>query len=463
MKKMRITALTAAMVFLLTGCGNPAETQDTTDNSKIAQEIDNIENGDESDATGDTLATMLKLEEEKWIETFEVPGNNFNQVKVGASVEIPNANRMSVVSLKKLQFDAARKQALVEAICEKESIYSFDDTVHPKWYYEHYIKIKEKDIQDILAAKDAGISYISGGGEWSAEDDQLYSDEQKDLKEWKDMYANAPELGEDVGDYSANNYTGMKDGHRVVFYFHEDSVSWNMVAFNEFSKKKDNAYDNIEIYADDTDYGNLCNISEEEAGNEAMSYISKLGYTEYVVDKVKPLMWENYSLISEDSRWTDGYVVYLARNVNGIAVDYTDYGKNNMTMDGMQEQRIYNGGEYIEVYLNDTGVLRCSINHPREVVEELSANTLLLSYEQIKNVMKTILLDKAKNYDYDADGDTLVFSHMELIYYAMSDEEDQITLLPAWRLSSIEDNVAWHPLLLNAIDGNEIDVWEDSE
>ena len=451
MKKLqKVTALVTVLVLALTGCGKTTGTE----KDNIAQDIGNID-GEKSN-TGQTLSDMLEVNEEKWIEEFEVPGGNLHTIKIGARVEVPDVAGMSVLTLEEQEFDAVGKKALLEAVCTGGEIYSFDDSEMPKWFYEQQIEITREIIESMIAAKENGTN-LDYSGSWGSEDEQNLKEWQKQLDELQQSYEQAAENGYDVGDYSANNYTGMTDKGRVTMYFYPDinSVSWGGSNVIDYSPKADLTSDSeIGLFVEETDYGNLCKMSEEDAKNYALSFAAKLGYEEYVASDVKYLTWQNYSS-EEWEQWTDGYVVTLAREVDGVPVDYMKYGWS----DGQEE--------YIQLQFNDVGIIQGEIYHPRKLKEGTMESTILLTYEQIKDVMKSVLVEKAEDYSVEmekATADFLSFSDMELIYYSMKDEEQGIVVVPAWRLSTVESetatghNFVTHPLVINAIDGSWIDV-----
>lgn len=459
MKKLqRLTVLCTIMALVITGCGKTTDSKE----KNVAQEVSDIDS--EKDHEGQTLSAMLKVDEEKWVEEFEVAGGNLHTIKIGATVEIPDVTGMSMLALEDQEFDAAGKKALLEAVCTEGEIYSFDDSKMPKWFYERLIKSDMEQVEDILAAKENGTSWFSDGS-WGSEDEQYLEEVQQYLDENRQAYEEAPENGYDVGDYSAENYTGMTDKGRVTMYFHSDenSVSWNVGNTLDFSQKPELTTDaEIGLFIGEMDYGNLCKMSEEEAKNYAVSFAAKLGYEEYVASDIKYLTWQDYK--SENwEQWTDGYVVTLAREIDGVPVDYTNLGSRQYWRYGV--------GEYIQLQFNDAGMIHGEIYHPRKLKEVTTKNTLLLPYKQIKDVMKSILTEKAEDYgkEIEETESSISFSDMELVYYSLTDEEQGVLVIPAWRLSSLESEEAtgyknaMHPLVINAIDGSWIDVWEGME
>ena len=440
-KLRRVAALFTVMALALTGCGKTMGTE----KDNIAQDIGNID-GEKSN-TGQTLSDMLEVNEEKWIEEFEVPGGNLHTVKIAARVEVPNVTGMSVLTLEEQKFDAAGKKALLDAVCTEGEIYSFDESKMPKWFYEQLIESTMEQIEDMLAAKES----------WGS----LLKEMQQYLDELQQSYEEAPENGYDVGDYSADNYTGMTDKGRVTMYFRpdENTVSWSVSG--DFSQKANLSDSEIGLYIGETDYGNLCKMSEEEAKNYAISFAAKIGYEEYVASDIKFLTWQNYSSKNWE-QWTDGYVVTLAREVDGVPVDYTNIGSGN----GYWQ---HGAGEYIQLQFNDAGMIQGSIYKPRKLKAVDTKDTQLLSYEKVKDIMKSLLVEKAKDYGKEIDVETvdfLIFSNMELIYYTMKDEKQGIVVVPVWRLSAVESEeatghkIAMHPLVINAIDGSWVNVWQ---
>lgn len=473
-KKLRRTAaLATALALAITGCGKG---EGTGNNSDISQELNKIE--EENSAVGDTgqdLSAMLGVDEGKWIETFDVQGDFIYSIKIGATVDVPDVDGMSIVTMNELQMDNAGRKEMVEKVCGKGEIYSFDDKDMPKWFWEKSVKDAREEIERLLEAKNNNRGYFNVDNNWGNEDEAYLETKREELAKGEDNYEKAPEMGMDVGDYSADRYTGMTDKGRVVMYFNteDNRISWDVMGLSEYCNKddvQDKSAISLSVGAGDGE--NLCSMSEEEAKNYAISYISKLGYTDYVVDAVNNLVWEDFSTSGYDL-WTDGYVITLARDLHGKTVDYAGYFDQDNFSDSV--------GEYILLEFNDVGVIHCTISHPREIKEVVTEKTEMLSYTQVKNTMKSILSNKAKDYQKNIDQpvdfllnlqegdkaeDILTFSEMELIYYAAKDAEQGIIVLPAWRLSSKEDWSATgsvfcgHPLVINAIDGSEINVWE---
>lgn len=447
--KIRLLILAGVAAFALTGCNK-------NNDDLISEELNNIEDDVQgnSSASKNKLIDRLGIKEDKWEEQFVTSYNE--TITISAKVEVPDTDHMSILSMERRLYASAERKELVEKICEGREIYAFDDTNPPKWYYESRINYISGEISDVLAAKKQNRSLTGEGGQWEETDDAYYENLLSELSSYQEKQQSASEMGDAPGNYNALSYMGEGEKDRIVIYFFTgenendiETISWDRWGINTV-KEDFSITDNYSIIDDDIDYGNMCEMSEEEAVWEATEYIQSLGYSDFEMKEIDPLSWERIQISEEADHWTDGYSVTFTRSVDGILEDILGYG-----FYGANEAFNYYDtfGENITVYINDTGIFHCDIRNSYNIGEIVSSNTLLLSYDQVKGIMKDYLISE------DDIGGSM-FTNMELIYFLNKNNENT-SLIPVWRLSKKETlygtDYANPYVLINAIDGSTID------
>ncbi len=423
----------------LVGCSN-------YEKNTVPEEMDN-DTGELVE--GESLELKLGIEE-TWQAELAVGGNS---VKIDAEVSIPDTNYMSILSLKETAYTNEKKEEILSVLCEGSDVYSFDELNAPKFYYETRVKIQSQIIEDLAKAKENDTSMVTSETCWTEEDEANYEQELDIWDELSASYHSAPETGDDPGNYDANTYYCQQGDEMMRIYFdpEEGIFSWVKDGIHTI-KEGVSAADIISNNTDVTYTDNLCAITQENAVDEALSYIVSLGYSDFMVSEVLPLRWDKYDSVGNFVEcWADGYQITFTRSVDGVAEDTCEYqitiGENEFTSKSC--------GEYIKVSINDTGIFNCGFSNIQEVEEVVTSDTLLLSFDEVCDTFLTILSSEDSNVITE---DTK-FNSLDLIYFLYEDEYTY--LLPVWRLSymsNVEYN-KYNPIiyvLINAIDGSRI-------
>lgn len=204
-------------------------------------------------------------------------------------------------------------------------------------------------------------------------------------------------------------------------------------------------------------------ISEEEARAAANAVIADLDIKPYGIAAAEKAMMLNiytFETISE------GWSITLARNDgNSIPADLISVQMGGL-IDHYTEDFVERWfPEYIEIYVDETGVRSFSWNYPLEVTSVMNENIAILPFEDIKgyieNYMKFSMSQKT-----DANPDIKLEVSVDKVELAnvlvpVKDDLEHQMLAPAWLVYySIEDRLGKHTMVfaVNAIDGSAIDL-----
>jgi len=222
------------------------------------------------------------------------------------------------------------------------------------------------------------------------------------------------------------------------------------------------------------------NISKDDAISQAEDILAKLGYSDqYSVVYAE----DSYVINDEDSRekgenekysinMTSGRVwdIVYERSVNGNAVeDYGEKFSEQYRLTGSGKQVWF--GEYIEVFVNDNGVVGLFIGDPLNVDEVVVENSGLMDFEDIKKIYEETQLETLNQtpfFDSILDeepgplDDVIKINDIRLTYAKASDPDDFNTgyLIPVWDFSGAcydsEGGIRCEGsfLQINAIDGS---------
>lgn len=219
---------------------------------------------------------------------------------------------------------------------------------------------------------------------------------------------------------------------------------------------------------------NECEMSEEEALEEAIRFIQSLGLEYSVVSHVCPLVWSDAGGNSDE--WSvNGYVFSFDLGVDGISfVDfgsetdymhnlYLGYGTERLNLD-IKEKTQCSLNARLDLYVTDQGVIYMTANNPQKITDVVEG-VELLSLDTVKGILKNELETNWKSLRFSSH--SKFFTAMELIYFRIQDKENpqKYSYVPAWRLALVAKDTAAHqisirnPIFINAIDGSMIDYY----
>lgn len=353
----------------------------------------------------DSLAVSLGVNESKWEEdiSIAVKDRDIDKVHIDADVIVPDTDSMPVVTMQARIYTSEEKKNIVEALFDKNSVFVL-------------------------------------------EDEQLHN-------------KNAIPL-EPSGTYEENGYIGTVNGRKERLIFYMERMILSVEEEEQMTKRAVGSSANVSNEPGDTDYGNLCSMTKEEAIESAKNHLAQLGYADYDVCKTQYLNWmETDEYGNQTDIWTDGYFFTLARRVNGVTLDIENY---EIGLSNPYSAKDRYGIEWMFLKVNDQGLLFLNdINAYKN--HKLEKNEKLLSYKEAKE--KIIALAKKEDADYHTYliNSSFKFEEMKLIYFRSCAKDGGFRLIPVWRLSSKYGGLLGNGsitacIMINAIDGTEINL-----
>ena len=223
------------------------------------------------------------------------------------------------------------------------------------------------------------------------------------------------------------------------------------------------------------------NISKDDAVRQAEDILAKLGYS----DQYSVLYAEDSYVISDDNISESGdksekysidmtagrvWDIVYERSVNGNPVE--DFGEKlseQYRMTGIEKQVWFS--EYVEVFVNDNGIVGLFIGDPLNADEVVVENSGLMGFEDIKKIYEEAQLETLNQtpfFDSILDVEpgplesVIKINDVRLTYTRVSDMEDFGTgyLIPVWDFSGVCYGADGHIqcegsfLQINAIDGS---------
>lgn len=441
MKKRLVAGIliVCSLSILLCGCQK----------SDVDYDMDTQEESTTQETSPLTLESM-----ENWTEAFMVSENE--NVSINATVRIPDVEQMSVTELQNIAFSEEYKKKVIQQLYGTLEVYSNEEKDWTKDRWQTLINITERSLkteENLLSVStqnndEAGIKSCKN------EIERL----QKELQECTEKMNKAPETVEAVSDFSGDNYVGTYNGMNYELSFYEDKN--NSFSFEIEDRAivgpediKDCGTLMFAGFSPDNAPGeNLCTITEDEAKELAEAVMRTVGWTEFVWQETKVIVWGGDDGI-ETNIFTDGYCFTCQKGVDDFVFGEFDTGYE------MLGEKEYLYAETANIFVNDHGIISIEVENPVNFVQE-TEKVSLLSLDTIKGVIKKELNEHPDKY---LSGDTTYFSELELNYVRINDKSRQgyYSYVPAWRLcnkvgSGDNREVSGYPVMVNAMDGSVI-------
>lgn len=443
-----ITAL-ALICLLLPGCGQ----------RPVALGEGENENGEagQAQAMATGLANVLGINEEIWETEFAVQDEQVKNVKIYASLEIPNVDHMSVIGLKPKEFTEEEKKTIADSLFDSGSI-DIQDKL-PLWYIEARLSELEQQLKVFEYCK-ADPYYP-----WSDEDESAYEETKKAHKEMEALKDNTASEKTPLPVDLENVFLGEAGGMHYMLAFHGSGFSYRAANFDSFLHHAETTQNDV-IYCVPGSVAaskNICTMTEQEAKNQAQDFVNGMGLSGYTVGRIEPLMWVQYDDTNYEE-WMDGYHVVLVRNINGVDLSSTDYSNVMFKyMHGKYNKDSFNfkyAEETINIFINDAGIYQCNLNYPYELEDMLSESTTMLSYEAVKSTIQSIIETEPNPYFSTLDSDRMQYTKLKLGYMRL-ENDGEYALVPVWQLLGMKNGSIDYLICINAIDGSEINIVEE--
>lgn len=456
-----------AVLLFLAGCGR----KEKVDYQILGEEMDNL-----SAEISGQKSQLMQFQEETWKENWEIEDTDGGVIEVTVEAEIllPEVKTMSVITVTAPKFDAEWKERIAKGIFGEEEIF-YNDLEH----------LPRRELEKRCAEYDSRLE---------SNEEAIREDAKLSVRKLEKLMENASDTYTPVQSYEGDEYLGEIEGisYELNFYEIEDymgrdaDLQWFDFHAADLAslcpKEYKNAYPyywshpfmTCEQY--DKRATNDCELSEAEARKLAESFLEELGLEYPVFTESRPLLWCDESM---------DYMNCNNYPANGYAFSY-EYGMDELSFPGFEPDSIlYENDSYspdrsgqskyaqATLYVMDQGVIGAYIENPIETTQ-VSENVTLLPLSSVKEILKEQIREKYPEFYYESNAKTmedrrkLLFTHLELIYYRVNDgkSDENYSYIPVWRLgenqvdrSRMEDReYIKNPVLINAIDGSEIDL-----
>ena len=408
------------------------------------------------------------------------------QILTDADVEIPEASKVSAISVSQHPLDQALMDQVTETFLPDATFYSEDS------YYKQTKPELQKQIEELKGYVAEGNldPYNYGTDDEGNPNYDIYStienmeaayEEAPEEKQLQEIPAqlNQKENGENQFLSMAETKDGKWYNYKVVSYSSmpiniQISRIYENVALRDISFW--GSYEALKDYAEVPDEETLKNdigISFEEAKKLADEKVAELSIPDMEMGE-----WE-YALLwntdietggyTREKQIAAGYQFHYVRKINKIPVTYTiAYGGGLESMESEMETWSY---EVLDLVVNKDGVEYLEFDNRYDEGEVKTENLKLLSFDEIMKIYeKMMLVQNADTLNYEQERiyhiNRITFGYTR-IYEPASDPKTGI-LVPAWDffggfestyegVTSINNMTYQSYLTINAIDGSIID------
>ena len=544
MRRKRLISLTLAAMLMLsfTGCEKKANTVvglggNTSDGSTANAESDGTgetEGEDSASGSEDSL---------RWVETYQstaemgienvsvnVHLKDYTQAEYKAvTVEVPSFTKLYIQKMCETVFDSTDDLEVYDYDKKTKRVYdeqieALEDTLE---LYKAYTSSESASATYLDYMPD---EYLPNSGNWAMS--EIYGDFdesviEKDIDKLKEKREEAPDSLEN--DFSYRGYIGQVNGEEFYMYFGNrnydeymnspettqfngrvitimkkditgdyhgfdyNNISFEGGGLEDFDSdsivfKKNSICLGYEAYSE----GTVSNVSQNYL-DEAEEFLGKLGYGDYTYceNESRNMYWGNelsmgyiyktgYYMTSSYILDTDGYILrYRLDFENADMLRYSDVclPAYSISSDAMDIN------SYVEIMINDAGVLGCQIFNPMEVKTVDTVNKII-DNETLKDVLADSVDDmtvwnfpigsvtvsgnivnvslqdvKLISFPIKSDTDATEFTYIPcyMVYKKLWDEATTGNVSPFGYSSSVETPF----LLVNAIDGSLVTVNEE--
>jgi hypothetical protein len=416
------------------------------------------------------------------------------QILTDADVEIPEASKVSAISVSQHPLDQALMDQVTEAFLPDAVFYSQESYYQPT---KPELQKKLEELKGYLAEgnldpygygtdEDGNLVYDIYNAIENAENAYEEAPEEKQLQEVPAKLNLEKEDGQGGTYIDENRFMGTaktEDGKwydYAVFGYSSMPVNIRISRLYEEFSNLDTSFwagygglkDTTEVPDEET-IKNDIGISFEEAKKLADEKVAKLNIPDMVMGEWEyALLWNSDTETggyTREKQIAAGYQFHYVRKINKIPITYTmEYGGGLESMESEMETWCY---EVLDLVVNADGVEYLEFDNRYDEGEVKTENLKLLSFDEIMKIYeKMMLVQNADTLNYEQERiyhiNRITFGYTR-IYEPASDPKNGI-LVPAWDFfggfeSTYEgvtstNNMTYQSYLtINAIDGSIID------
>ena len=442
-KKLWVMSAMLCMALAIGGCSGKKEV------NYDSQEEDSGASAGVTDEEGGLLADKLGIPESAEIE-LSTDGTNLDRITINdKDIEVPEKDRMYTKTYRMGVLTDEYKEILVRSILDEETgIYNysqeqFDSKDTDREYIESIFENKSSKPDfsgEYFLGKIEGVPYVVRfmSSEWSTSEAVVVSRALRD----------------EVPRELAEN----KQISNVTYYDYDpDEIK------EDLNSEEDDSLDKVSE--------NVSGISLEEAEKKAVEYVNSLGFTDvsqtYIANMYRAYEDSSFHVIQYDA---DGYKVHLDASVNDVplyqpmatAIDTITHRSINSSGYVAPGSYYYIERSYYEISFNEDGIMSFYGYWPMLSDDELhDAGNLITWNEAIDSLNEVIPQHFADYIGFSQ----VNFNNVRLTYFRVKKDEKQYEVIPVYVFSQVEDydaDVPYQLIMLDARDGSEVDIVQDS-
>lgn len=421
MKKPYYIAGLLLGALLLTGCAATPESavvrEKGADSLKhYAEETENSGSGNEKEDFAKNAGLAQRLQVPETYEASRKSSSGNFELTCSASLEIPNADQVSVYKVGRKPFDQAWISTVTKAFFGDLPVYEGEE------YFRNTKEQALAKLNQLKAWQAEGntdpYGYIANARRSGNMDDvspeEIYS-LQQEIDSWQEIYETAPETtiknpvtpgfpdeNSEDSDAMGHLFIGAVEMDGGVYQYKLKKTEETSMEIEIIRKNSDDYANTISWYEmedpDDSAEGaptvqeaqKMAGITKEEALETADSYIEKLGLTDF---SAKRTALSLCSMLPDmgftPSYPSAGYLVTYTRDIHGFPVtDEMNYGGG---LESMESTLIPWGYEKVELYVNGDGLQQATIYNLYEVQEQQTKNVALMSFPKIAGIFERMI------------------------------------------------------------------------
>ena len=212
----------------------------------------------------------------------------------------------------------------------------------------------------------------------------------------------------------------------------------------------------------------ICACTDEEAVQTALDFLSAQGIAteDLIARKIEPVILCDFNQETVSEGYV-GYKIDLCRSVGDIPQTFTDDHIWYMDMNGEvapeNEGRVPYDYESLTITVTDDGIVDFYWNNPMEIIQVLSEDVALKSFDEIQKIMEQQVLMAYESYFPDGYEYEIPLKLGKVTFGMMRvqnpDSEEEYTLIPVWDVFAYnpDDTLGTRSLMtINAMDGSII-------
>lgn len=523
-KEFKFTCLlvAAAMILSFTGCEKKADTVEGLSEQQSGQEeteaaIADTSNKPTSSYPDSSDTSQEKKDSIKWNETIYGGNDGFESVDMKLSLEDYSTKEYTAYTVEAEEFNKDYIKKMCDTVFDEGSVEVYDYNHRTKRVYDDLIDFYEGCLEAYDTCKEANIEsafsfypkrLFNENGDWEmqqAVDEFDRAVIENDINRLKSERENAPDTIEN--DYSYQGYIGLIDGEEYYMYFGNrnydeymsspETTQYNGRVITIIKKDIESAYNGDavpeEIVIQGMDYeldennpfrhkralvidptvtymyvDNTMELNDDYA-SKGLEFLSRLGFGNYECDGCPtPLLWgsgltngfmyvNDYHMSAYDVGDRDGQV--LRYRLNMAAVSEYEVQFSSYVDDGDP----YDFNTYIDVMINDSGIVGCQIYNPLDVIKAEPVMGLIDNEGLMDIVRDSVNYRELWNNPIGRNIKIFEVNESRIVTFPIRSEsnKNEYTYVPCFVLNGFSQDtrlVSTPVLIVNAIDGSIVSI-----